>query len=154
MSSDNPYDFQPSDDLGSLASGQPGAHGILEELRMTRPWVRLMGFLGILGAILALMGATVMTVGGLAGGANGGPLIIAGLVYAIVGCLYVYPFWKLIKYASAISLAEQTGSLRDVEVALSHQRSFWRFLGILTAIAVGFWLLSLVGVMLLGVFVG
>ncbi|MFK7817436.1 MAG: hypothetical protein AB8G99_01850 [Planctomycetaceae bacterium] len=150
MSLDNPYDYQPSDASTSAAGIDPAVHGILEELRMTRPWVRLMGFLGILGSLLAFIAAGVMTVGGLAGGANGVPLIIGGIVYALVGCLYAYPFWKLLNYASAIRQAEDTGGLRDVEVALSHQRSFWRFLGILTAIALGFWLLSLVVLMFFG----
>ena len=141
MSLENPYDYSQADGFDTAPSGLAG---VLEELRMTRPWVRLMGVLGLLGATLMFLGSIVTIVGGLAGGGQGVALLGVGFAYLLVGCLYAYPFWKLVKYGSAISQAEQTASVADIEVALSHQRSFWRFVGILTVIVIAFYLLGAV----------
>lgn len=156
MSADNPYDFQsPS---AEAAQGSARLSGIIEELRMTRPWVRLIGILGMLGVVLMCIGGAFLVVGGLAAAGQGGgaagiaSLTGIGLMYFVFAFLYAYPCWKLMKYGTAISNLESSGRLEDVEVALAEQRGFWRFLGILTAIVLILYLMVLGGSLMFGLF--
>jgi hypothetical protein len=146
MSFDNPYHVQSAEDN---VSGDHGSlAGILNELSMTRAWVRLMGIIGAIGAVLLMMSAIFSLVFGLAAG--GGLVgVTMGLMYGVFACLYGYPFWRLLKYGSAITQAEQTASLADIETALGHQRAFWRFVGIATVIIIVFYLIAAV-VLVLG----
>ncbi len=50
--------------------------------------------------------------------------------------MYIAPGMFLWRYASAIQSLKASATAARLEDALKHQKSFWRFLGILTAIAV------------------
>jgi len=53
------------------------------------------------------------------------------ILYAVLSLLYIYPALKLWKYASHIGALLLSSSMLDLEAALSQQRSFWKFLGIM-----------------------
>lgn len=133
-SSDNPYRSPevvatPSDVGGSDPSLSSAAH----MLRQTKPWVRFISVLMFIGsAFLALGGAIMM-----AAGAAGGPRVpgaFAGIVYVFMAILYVIPAVFLWRYADRIGsfmLHRTPGTLAH---ALEAQKSFWKFVGILTLI--------------------
>ncbi|MEM1227356.1 MAG: DUF5362 family protein [Planctomycetota bacterium] len=146
MSLDNPYNAPLTTDESSAPSN---VAGIIDELRMTRPWVRLMGILGFMGALLMLLAAVGMIIGGVAGG-GATELLGIGFAYLVMGALYAYPVLKLMKYGSAIKRAEQTSDLNDIRSALAQQRSFWRFIGIATAIVIVLYIVGVVFVVLIG----
>ncbi len=120
-----------------------------------RPWVRFMsvltfiasGFMILLGLGIALIGtlagaAARETPSGLGLGLIGGTLV--GGIYLVMGALYLAPAVFLHRTAGAIKRMEagdQTGGLEGV---LKNQKSFWRFVGILTLIAIGLMVLGLV----------
>ena len=122
----------------SFSAGSAVSQGVLAQLAGTKPWVRFMSVLMFLGAGLMLLFALIMLVGGgtfsIAG--KPGPLpawtitLAAGL-YAVLSGLYIYPALKLWKYASRIGSLVLSGSMMDLETALSQQRSFWKYIGIM-----------------------
>jgi hypothetical protein len=145
---------------GGLVGLTPRAQQYLDE---TRPWVRfisiltfvmagfmLMGGLGLLAfTVLGGLAATTDRAGfGALGGAIGGGLL--ALVYVVMALVYLAPGTYLFRYASAIARLRATASGGALEDALKHQKSFWRFVGILTVIS---FVLAVVG-MVVGVIVG
>jgi competence protein ComGC len=113
--------------------------GMIEALRGTKPWVR---FLSILGFIVAgFMVVMALGMGGFGlyttsrSGAEG--LILVGLAffYLLMGILYIFPSRFLFRYASAIDEALHVKAKSGaVERALRHQRSFWKFAGIMALV--------------------
>lgn len=126
------------------------SEGMLEALRATRPWVKFLSILGfILCALMALAGLAF--VGG--AGAKAGPMAAfgpaIGVFYLLFVLLYFFPCLYLLRYANAIARIPADGQ-RALEEALVKQKSFWKFVGILTAVVLVLELLFIVG----GVFLG
>lgn len=126
------------------------SEGMLEALRATRPWVKFLSILGfILCALMALAGLAF--VGG--AGSKAGPMAAfgpaIGVFYLLFVLLYFFPCLYLLRYANAIARIPADGQ-RAMEEALVKQKSFWKFVGILTAVVLVLELLFIVG----GVFLG
>lgn len=134
---------------GATMGGQVSAATVLA-LKQTRPWVLLLAILGLIVVGLMLLGGLGMlaagafagSVGG-AGGAGGAaaptgmPTALfagMGVGYLLIAILYLYPIIKLFKFSGAISRLSVSGAVRDLEVALQQQKSFWKFVGILTLV--------------------
>jgi hypothetical protein len=116
---------------------------VVESLRQTRPWVM---FFSILGFIVAAL----MAVGGLLGGmvvlAQGSPAEGAVLmIYLLFGLLYFFPALYLLRYAQRIRDLIYSHNVADLEAALSAQKSFWRFTGILVALILVLYVVLLLG---------
>jgi Family of unknown function (DUF5362) len=140
-------------------SGEAGTATLTPQARLyldqTRPWVRFMSTVTFLSAGLMALLAFVMLVlgmaGGLAGGDRGlgalGGAIGGGLIallYLSLACVYIAPGLFLSRYASAIKRLQTNCSAAVLEDAIKHQKSFWRFIGILTIIGI------VVGVIVMG----
>ena len=139
----NPYEFQETTAVDSAAIANSGA---IQELIQTRPWVRLMGILGLIGAGFMVLAACGMVLMGLASDARGTGFAVGfGALYLLFACLYVYPSFKLMAYGRAITTVEETGSAADLADALGHQRAFWRFIGIAATVILVVYLLVFVG---------
>lgn len=147
----NPYAPPASNVVMTRTSGElPFA--VIEELRNTRPWVMfiavLMWIIG--GGFLILLMYNIFFVGNPAGRNvfNSGSLVSMvsylvglGLGFALVAYLIIHPALKLTRYALNIARLSKTESFSDLVAALSEQRRFWRFQGILCIAYVGFALL-------------
>jgi hypothetical protein len=116
----------------------PSAQGItsqmIESLEQTRPWVRFLSILGFVGTVLMVLAALLMMVVGGAGmipGAprGGGGAVLVGIVYLLVSLFYLFPSLFLFRYASGISSMDGD-TVGGMERALTAQKSFWRFVGI------------------------
>ena len=118
---------------GVLASAR-----CLEMLRQTKPWVRLMSVVTFIIAGLFLVGGCVMGIvlGAATSGRGGGgpPAAVLIIVYVALGCLYFAPGLYLSRYASHIGTLLRSNDPRYLENALQAQKSFWKFVGILTAV--------------------
>jgi len=148
-----PFATGPGSGEVATAALTPQARQYLDQ---TRPWVRLMSIVTFASAGLMALLAFVMLVLGMAGGLGGGrrgelgPLgsaIGGGLVsllYLSLACVYIAPGLFLSRYASAIKRLQTNCSAAVLEDALKHQKSFWRFIGILTIIGI------IVGVIVMG----
>ncbi|MDB6071843.1 MAG: hypothetical protein JWL81_3014 [Verrucomicrobiales bacterium] len=131
---------------GATMAGQVSAATVLA-LKQTRPWVLLLAILGLIVVGLMLLGGMGMLAAGAfaksaapsvgPGGSGAMPTALfagMGVGYLVFAFLYLYPIIKLFKYSSAISRLSATGSVRELEVALQEQKSFWKFIGIVTLV--------------------
>jgi Family of unknown function (DUF5362) len=129
--------------IDGMASLTPLARQYLDE---TRPWVRFISTVTfVMAGFMVLMGVGVVTLGvfgglaakntgglGALGSAIGGGVL--ALVYVVLAFVYIAPGVYLARYASAIKRLRANCNAGGLEDALKHQKSFWRFAGILTAV--------------------
>jgi hypothetical protein len=117
--------------------------GAMDYLSQTQPWVRFISILIFLGAgFMAFAGCAMMAMilaGGMTGKGLGRGLgviggLAAGSFYLMLACLYIAPGVFLHRYAVAIKQLKAACTPEALEDALKHQRSFWRFVGILSAV--------------------
>ncbi len=130
------------------------AHQYLDQ---TRPWVRFMSvMIFVVAGLMVLMGIAMLVVsmlGGFAARDTGpagalGSAIVGGLLalfYFALSALYVAPGVYLARYATAIKVLRTNRDAAVLEDALKHQKSFWRFVGIMAAIGTA---LAVIGVIL------
>jgi hypothetical protein len=149
MSSYNPYEAPQNQPYSPPTQGAEGqiTPMMLQHLQDTRPWVLFLSIVGFIAIGLMVVGSLyVMTaLGRMIPG-------WMGVIYLGVAAIYVVPTLTLFRYASAISYIFQGGGTHALEEALRLQRSFWRFVGMLTAILLGLYGLMFAGAMVLGRF--
>lgn len=110
---------------------------ILELMKQTKPWVRLISVLLFVSAGFGVLAIGVVLLGGMMGGLGNvadTPTMLMFVFQMLSMLLYLIPAYYLFKYASAIGTLLQGGGESDLEAALGYQKSFWRFSGILTLI--------------------
>jgi len=113
-------------------------------LNQTRPWVWFMSIILFISSGLMFLGGLVMFLVGLMGSGGMPPgmpvptvinLITVGLVYFCTAGFYIPPGIFLARYAGSIRSLEKNRSAETLEDTLKHQKSFWRYVGIMTIIA-------------------
>lgn len=133
----------------ALAPPQEGGAvqaAVVDALRATRPWVRFMGILGILGTVLLVVVALVflgMTQGPLRGMPSAMRVVLPGL-YLVMAAFQVPPVLFLNRYASRITDLLRDGSPEALAEALRAQKSFWRYVGIMTLVVLCIYVLAAV----------
>ena len=98
----------------------------------------------LFGGALSKAGANPMFAGGMG--------LVLALIYVLVAALYIYPGMKLWKYANYIESLKRSGDTFDLEMALSQQRSFWKFMGMIFLVIVSLYALVFIGAIVLGGF--
>lgn len=106
----------------------------VEALRETRPWVSLLGWLGLLASGLMLLGSGFGIVSALLG-ATGGELLLWLIVKFAMSAAYCTGAILLLRYASGISDLLVSGHGDLLDAAIEAQKSFWRFAGMTVSIA-------------------
>lgn len=108
----------------------------LAALKATRPWVRLISVITFAAAGLMLLGALLTLAGGSLFRAVDARMPMTALIALYVGLALVYfvPGFFLARYARAIARLQESNSPLHLEVALASQKSFWKFVGLLTAL--------------------
>ena len=151
------FPVPPPSDTAVMATLTQSA---MDYLSQTQPWVRFIsivifvsaGFMALGGcAMMAMVLAGAMTGRGIGRdlGVIGG--FAAGSFYLMLACLYIAPGVFLHRYAVAIKQLKAACTPDALEDALKHQRSFWRFVGILSAVGLVVSLLILLFVVAAGV---
>jgi hypothetical protein len=139
-----PDDFNPYQAPASSAfsGNEPGYFGpqsdaevsprAVDLLRQTQPWVRFLSVLIFIGFGLMMLGVVI----GLLIAARSARMELVGVfaVYAVLGALYLAPAVFLGRYASHIANLRLSFRAHDLENALQAQKSFWKFVGILTVV--------------------
>lgn len=137
-----PYAASPSSGAVSDAA--------VELLRLTRPWVRLLGVLSFVASgLMFVLALLAVGFAALSPEAKGTPAAL-GLLYLPLGLIYIYPGIKLWSYGAAIARLTSSRAVADLEDALGQQKSFWKFSGIagivlIVVYAIGFAVLMAVG---------
>ena len=137
-----------------MYGGQPGAQATemsVDFLRQTKPWVTFLSVMGFIGSGFMLLGGIGMIIAGAFAPSNGAfsPALL-GVLYIPMAFLYIYPSLKLWGYSGAIGRLLQTRSTTDLEAALSQQKSFWKFAGILMIVMMAVYGLAIVGMVVGG----
>lgn len=140
-------EFNPDDLKPPQESYGPITPLMIEHLRATKPWVRLMSIILFISVALIFLGAGIILLMPTGMGGSGFSLLIA-VVYLALGALYLFPAYFLHQYASSIRNLEQGGGDVAMEEALRNQKSFWRFVGITTLVVICIYAVVLVFVML------
>ncbi len=119
---------------------------MMDHLRKTRPWVRFLAtlgfvFLGLIG--LFGVGLTLASIFGF-GLIENFIMIIPGLLYVGMLALYFFPILYLHRFAGSLKQLLAEGGTRALEDAMRHQKSFWKFAGIMSAVTIGLAILVMV----------
>ncbi|MBA7519996.1 hypothetical protein ES705_12084 [subsurface metagenome] len=114
----------------------------IEFLSKTTPWVRFIGVLYFIGlGFMALIAIIVMlsgTIGGVFSESLGGYSILASLglgsIYLVFAGIMFFPALYLYRYGSKLKTFLITREPQDLEASLKNNKSFWKFLGIISII--------------------
>jgi len=138
-----------------MAASQAGiSTGITRALADTRPWVLFLSVVGFviggLGALLSVFLLLTSLVAIANVGAPGAVMAFVGLFYMLATFLYLYVSYLLFNYASTISRFLRSKEVRDLERAMVAQKSFWKVMGIVTAV----WLALSLGLVFISIAMG
>ena len=147
----NPYQAPSADLYGSSAPEMSAVpQEIIVPLQRTKFWVRLISVLLWILVIAMVILGVVTGIGATSGfGASSGRAETVGFmigfigVYVLIAFIYVFPAIKLWAYGSQIGRLMESRNPQDLVAALNMQRSFWKFVGIMTLISL---VLTIVGV--------
>jgi uncharacterized membrane protein len=123
------------------ATLQPESYGgvtgaMVDALRKTRPWVKLIAFaLGFFGVVTALM-AVLVVPGMLTGRGGPGASFAVGTMalYLFFAFIYLVLAWMLFRFARRITALEAAPEPDVLESVLDAQQKFWRLAGVLVLI--------------------
>jgi uncharacterized membrane protein len=123
-------DGQQVESLGPKVTDQ-----MINSMRSTKTWTRIMSIMGFIGTgFMVLAGICVSIAGSLSSQAKFSPIV--GLFYIILSILYIVPSVYLFKYSSALGRFLSNKMASELETALSYQKSFWKFVGIMCLIGI------------------
>lgn len=130
------YNLSPYHNQQDSLANIPVTPLMIEHLRATKPWVRFMSIMMFISVgFMFLAGLVLMFMPLPAAGRMPGMGAI-GILYFVLGGLYLAPAYFLHQFASAIQNLLQGGGDVAMETALGSQKSFWRFVGILTLVII------------------
>lgn len=116
---------------------------LVEHLRHTRPWVKFCSLVGLVNAsALACIGLFILVVTFKNVAIQNNYLLVA--FYIILSILFLIPSIGLSRYEKAITRLVITQELTDLEVALFHQRAFWKNIAIMILIIMIIYLVTIV----------
>lgn len=74
---------------------------------------------------------------------------IFGFLYLILGSIYFYPLYSLLKFANNAKIAANQSNSDNLQESLRHLRGFFTFMGIVTIIGMGLLVLEIIGLIFL-----
>ena len=113
-------------------------------LRQTKPWARFIAIIMFIGAGFMLIGGLGFMVAMSNVSSRNGPPAALGLVYLAMGALYITPALFLNRFASGIANLLMRNRMSDLEETLSAQKSFWKFMGIMTLVVLCLYAIGIV----------
>ncbi len=128
------------------------AGGVERTLAETQPWVLLTAILALGTSAVGVVASLVILILSIIGVQVYG-IVVASALLASYG-LGAWPALLLLVYAQRMRAYVASSGTAELEQALIAQRAFWRLAGILGLVAVGFWLVTgllLLILMLVGV---
>lgn len=144
----NPY-ATPVANIDITGAGGSVPPLVVLELKGTRFWVRLISIFMWLGVLVMVgfVAINIMFSGAIAqasGTASLGSAYVIGTTvgYGLMTLLLLYPTLRLTKYASSITSLVRSRSYIDLTQALSEQRRFWKFYGVIALIYLTFVILA------------
>jgi len=128
-----------------------------EYLNETRKWTKFLAilgfvFIGLMVLASFFIGAIFQAMPGFseAGGMPFPPFVLTA-IYLLMALLYFFPILYLYRFSSHLETALAHGNETELTQALSSLKSHYKFIGILTIVALSFYALALVFAMIGGV---
>lgn len=131
---------------------------VADILRQTQPWVRLISVIYFVTSALMIGGGITAGVvvafvrsrtdAGAAGALAAIPLLI---IYPAIGLFNLIPAFLLGRFAKRSREFVASGQPRQLEDALDAQRSYWKFMGVLTIIGMALMIIVFLVAMVAGV---
>jgi hypothetical protein len=120
-------------------------------------WAKLLSIVGFVGlAFVAIIGVFFGSIfAGLPGAASQEVYAVSGaysFIYVISGAIYAIPLYYLYSFASCTKLALQNDDQVYLRQAFERLKSHYKFLGIMTLLVLGFYLLIFLGALAFGGF--
>lgn len=129
---------------------------MIDSMRSTRPWAMFLSVLGFISVgfmVIAAMG--IMVLGSvLPQHIDGFPAVLMGALYIFMSFFYLVPAIYLFRYSSAIGRFLDSMTASEMESALSYQKSFWKFVGIVAIIMFVFAILGIIAAIAIPIIVG
>ncbi len=111
----------------------------------TTRWAKFLGIMILIGSAFAVLFALALWLFGARIGIYSGSELIVTFIYLIImAALYIYPGIALYRFSAHIKRGIQLGSQELINSGLRYQKNFFRYLGILTILALSLLLLSIV----------
>lgn len=124
---------------------------MVEEMRQMAPWMTFLSILGFVGTgFLLIVGLVLFFMSSLLSSLHIPSFM--GLIYLVMAVIIFFPYLYLYKSAESYRGFIQRGDADSVEEALSLQKKFWRYLGILAIIYFGMIILVMLMAVLVGLF--
>ena len=120
---------------------------IMSSLRATKPWTRLLSILGFIGTGLTILVGLGLMVGGnfipISPQAPPWAFLGLGIFYLLTSVFCLVPSIWLSKYSAAIASFLKRGDSAQLGKAMAYQKSFWKFVGILTLVFIAIAILGI-----------
>jgi hypothetical protein len=121
---------------GNYGTGATVSDATVAALRKTRPWVMLIGVLGLVFSGLGLLGGLISLTEG-----------TEGLIMILMMAIYLAPSLMLVRYGSAINRLLHGGGVVELEKSLDSQATFWQIAGIFTIVSI----VAVIGLTVIGI---
>ena len=124
---------------------------MIQALAQTRPWVLFLSILGFILSGLVALGSLGGAAASLMMGIAGVAVFLSALVTGAAAALYFFAAYHLYTYATQIAKFLRTKNSDDLDRAMVAQKSFWKLVGMVTAVVVGIYVILFVLGLVLGV---
>lgn len=123
----------------------------------TAKWTKFLSVIGfIFSALIAVSAFSVAAImGSMESAMPNNPLMKMGaggitVLYLVIALLQFYPSLLLYKFSSAANQAVLYGDQESLSIAMGKLKSFFKFWGILTIVFIAFYILMIIGAIMLG----
>lgn len=122
-------------------------------LNTTRKWTKFLAILSFIGlGILLLLGMGFIFGGFFLGSDNESPfpLVFLGLVYLILVAVNIIPSWYLFSFSKNLDKMQNYRDSLKVEEAFRNLMAYYRFMGIMTIVVFGIYLIFMIIALIVG----
>lgn len=126
----------------------------LNYLTEIRKWTFFFAILGFVGIGLMVLGGFIMgivgSVGSLLGNREAVLLGVITVVYILLAIVYFFPVLYLLKFSTNMKLAVEKSDQNKLTSAFQFLRSHFKFVGIVTIVIFGLYIIGIIVAMLVG----
>lgn len=134
---DRPY-VSPSSSYGSGSPQSRVSHRVIDIMSRTKGWVRFIAVVLFVMSGFVLI-YVIMSIGGMRRYHDSTEQVVQMITFAaMLLLLHIYPAVKLNSYANRIGVLLRSARAQDLEAALNEHRALWRFVGIVSIVIIGF----------------
>ena len=145
--SHDPYTTSAIDPALDTTTDELAPSVAVEHLKHTRPWVKFCSIIGIFTSISLLIIGSLMTLKSSSTSTEVIPTQLSdyllAVFYFILATLILIPSIRLSRYEKSITRLIITQNLADLELAIAHQRAFWKQLAIMITLIMLIYMITL-----------